>query len=75
MFNIVLSNLFIIFFDFFLNMINIIFYFIYKKEFYRSMKEKNSLVTCEASADKLYQLLLENKYESGTHFDYYDPLP
>ena len=37
-----------------------------------NMKEKNQLVTCEASATKLLELLSVDTYESGAHLDYYD---
>ena len=35
---------------------------------------KGKLVDCNDSIRKLIKVLVENKFESGAHFDYYDDL-
>jgi sepiapterin reductase len=43
------------------------------KEYYKSLKEKNTLVDPNVSARKLMTLISKNEFSSGAHIDFYDP--
>ncbi|PVU89183.1 hypothetical protein BB559_005202 [Furculomyces boomerangus] len=45
-----------------------------QKEIYSEMNENKKLVSMDDSAKALYKVLNEDKYESGSHVDYYDVL-
>ncbi|KAI9256443.1 sepiapterin reductase [Phascolomyces articulosus] len=44
-----------------------------QKKLYTDMANENKLVSMEASADKLVELLHNNAFESGAHIDFFDP--
>ncbi|KAG2212161.1 hypothetical protein INT46_005996 [Mucor plumbeus] len=43
-----------------------------QKQLYTKMADEGNLVNMKDSAMKLYQLLTENKFTSGSHIDFYD---
>lgn len=43
-----------------------------QKKLYTKMANEGQLVKMEDSALKLYQLISQDKFESGSHIDYYD---
>ncbi|CAO0789543.1 unnamed protein product [Mucor circinelloides] len=43
-----------------------------QKQLYTKMADEGNLVDMKDSASRLYQLLAEDKFESGSHVDYYD---
>ncbi|XP_065058929.1 sepiapterin reductase-like [Rhopilema esculentum] len=42
------------------------------REFFKAMREKNSIIQPDTSADKLVRILRKNEYKSGDHIDFYD---
>lgn len=42
------------------------------QQFYRELKERNQLVSPGASATKLIKIILNEKFETGAHIDFYD---
>jgi len=43
------------------------------QDYFRSLKESNSLVDIDASATKLARLVLEGSFATGDHVDFFDP--
>ena len=42
------------------------------QEYFISLKNNNQLVDAEVSANKLFKLLNEGSFESGSHVDFFD---
>jgi sepiapterin reductase len=44
------------------------------QRFFIEMKEKNQLVDCLVSADKLFSILYTSSWENGAHVDFFDEI-
>jgi len=44
------------------------------QEYFKELKTNNQLVSTNKSANKLIRIIIQNKYKSGDHVDYYDKI-
>ena len=42
------------------------------RNFFKELREKNTIIKPDASADKLMKILIEDSFKSGEHIDFYD---